>query len=50
MMKWLVMGKEDSVGTRDGLEESITEVTDDPFATIAGLYNKSYEKTYSVSR
>ena len=50
MMKWLVIGKDGSAGTRDGLEENITECTEDTFATLAGLYNKRYEKTYSLSR
>ena len=49
MLKWLVNEKEGS-GGGVGTDDIIVDVTDDPFATIAGLYNKKYEKTYSVSR
>ena len=46
MLKWLVMEKECS----EGAEEGVGEYSDNPLATIAGLYNKKYEKTYSVNR
>ena len=44
MLKWLVTEKEDFEVSGAG------EYSEDPLATIAGLYNKKYEKTYSVNR
>jgi len=47
MIKWLATEKEkDSVVYEKGVEA----FSEDPLATIAGLYNKKYERTYSVNR
>ena len=47
MRKWLVTGNQ---GSKEVDKDHIIDLTEDPLATIAGLYNKKYEKTYSVSR
>ena len=50
MRKWLVTGNNGSEEVDKGQVDHSIDLTEDPLATIAGLYNKKYEKTYSVSR
>ena len=48
-MRWLSKKRAANVPDSNS-HATVIELSEDPLATLAGVYNKNYEKSFSVSR